>query len=64
MPLYHCNECPHEWQGTTYDLPVCDWCGAVEHVIQEMTELERMLSEMMLFGGFGEMTERSKKSSN
>jgi hypothetical protein len=48
----------------TYDLPVCDWCGAVGHVIQEMTELERMLSEMMLFSGFGEVTERSKKSSN
>lgn len=44
MPLLHCSECHHEWEATNEE-EVCDWCGAPGFVLEEKTELERMLED-------------------
>ena len=37
MPLFKCNSCDHEWEGTK---DRCDWCGDKGRIIQEKTSLE------------------------
>lgn len=46
MPLFHCNNCHHEWEGNT-TIRVCDWCGAKGKVIAEKTDLENFLGDLM-----------------
>lgn len=36
MPLYHCCDCHHEWEGTD-DMNQCDRCQSQGRVIQEKT---------------------------
>ena len=45
MPLYHCDKCHHEFEGSKEELK-CDWCGASAHIIKEKTELEIFLESM------------------
>lgn len=48
MPLLHCNHCHHEFEGNKTDL--CGWCDSPAHIIQEQTDLEKMLEEKRLDG--------------
>jgi Cys-tRNA synthase (O-phospho-L-seryl-tRNA:Cys-tRNA synthase) len=43
MPLFHCDECHHEWEG---GVAVCDWCGAGGHVLVKKTPLEAMIEDL------------------
>lgn len=47
MPLYHCNNCHHEWEGMRTPTPICDWCKSEGHVIEETTPLELSIKDMM-----------------
>ena len=38
MPLMHCNECHHEWEGMKESL--CGWCNSTGYVLLEKTGLE------------------------
>jgi len=42
MPLRHCKECHHEWEG---DCEECDWCGADSLILQKETPLEKMCKD-------------------
>lgn len=44
MPLWKCNDCHHEWEGSDEDNR-CDWCESEGHIIQEKTGLEELLDE-------------------
>jgi hypothetical protein len=47
MPLYHCTECHHEWEAYgAFAGDKCAWRRARGYIIQEMTELERMVAEL------------------
>lgn len=41
MPLMHCNECHHEWEGKENSL--CDWCDSTGYVLKKKTGLESLL---------------------
>ena len=43
MPLLHCLQCHHEWEGGRYSK--CDWCGVNGYVIEEKTPMERVFGE-------------------
>lgn len=43
MPLLHCDDCHHEWEGSATDR--CKWCFAGSHVIMEKTGLEQMIAD-------------------
>jgi hypothetical protein len=45
MPLYHCNDCHHEWEGADDDC-VCNWCGSDGYILEEKTPLEKMLEDL------------------
>lgn len=48
MPLYHCSQCHHEFEGvkTTKLTPIlCDWCGAPSYILEERTPLEKMCDD-------------------
>jgi hypothetical protein len=42
MPILHCKECHHEWEGSADSK--CDWCGAGSTILRDRSELEQMLS--------------------
>ena len=42
MPLLHCEDCHHEWEGSRDSK--CDWCGGESYVLEPQTSLERALS--------------------
>jgi hypothetical protein len=41
MPLYHCRECHHEWEGAKTQ-KFCSWCGAEGYILEDKTPLEHM----------------------
>jgi hypothetical protein len=41
MPLFHCTDCHHEWEGTDEDYK-CEWCGEPGRILEEKTPLEKM----------------------
>lgn len=43
MPLWHCNNCHHEWEGSDTSR-ACDWCHGSGRIIAEKTPLEQMLA--------------------
>jgi hypothetical protein len=43
MPLWHCNSCHHEWEGTE-DRNVCDWCHDDGYIIEKVTQFERFVN--------------------
>lgn len=43
MPLLHCKECHHEWEGEFHSQ--CDWCGAESYILEEQTELEKLIHD-------------------
>jgi hypothetical protein len=43
MPLLHCKECHHEWEGESQS--ICDWCGAEGFILEEQTTLEKLLAD-------------------
>jgi transcription elongation factor Elf1 len=56
MPLFHCDNCHHEFEsysvekGVKVKAPKCDWCGAGSHMIEEKTPMERMCDEIEKMG--------------
>jgi len=40
MPLLHCDNCHHEWEGEKGSK--CDWCGGGSYVLELRTALERL----------------------
>ncbi len=42
MPLFHCNDCHHEWEGNKY-MTRCGWCNGSSYILEEFTPLEKML---------------------
>ena len=42
MPLWKCDECHHEWEGSR---PTCDWCKANGHILEKETPFEKMVKE-------------------
>lgn len=45
MPLYHCYECVHEWEGLDDDK--CDWCGSKGYMLEDETSFERFCKEIV-----------------
>jgi hypothetical protein len=43
MPLLHCKKCHHEWEGKNDS--TCDWCGAEGYILEEQTDLEKLLHD-------------------
>ena len=43
MPLLHCKECHHEWEGMPDEK--CDWCGAESFTLEEQTPLDKLLAD-------------------
>ena len=43
MPLLHCKKCHHEWEGKNDS--ICDWCGAEGYILEEQTDLEKLLHD-------------------
>ena len=39
MPLFHCKECPHEWESVAKKSK-CDWCDGNGFILEEKTPLE------------------------
>jgi hypothetical protein len=44
MPVLHCDECHHEFEGQFGKK--CGWCGAGSYMLAEQTELERFIKDM------------------
>ena len=44
MPLLHCNECHHEWEGKKEEK--CSWCGKDSYVLEEKTSFELFVESM------------------
>ena len=51
MPIWKCNKCHHEWEGTKTE-DKCDWCNSLGHVIQAESGFERMLKENKYINNF------------
>jgi len=51
MPLYHCKECHHEWEGDKEAL-TCDWCEGEAYVLDETTPLEDLIKEIWRERGY------------
>lgn len=45
MPLLHCSNCHHEYEGIDYK-EICDWCGSPGYIIDEKTPVEKMCEEI------------------
>lgn len=62
MPLLHCKECHHEWEGNFHSK--CDWCGADSFILKELTDLEELLHDKnklnKLIDGFRKMLKNEK----
>lgn len=43
MPLWKCQNCHHEWEGSNLRA-MCDWCGGDGEKLAENTELELTLA--------------------
>ena len=57
MPLFHCNKCHHEWEGSK-DMSMCTWCGSeFSYILEDQTPLEKMLKSE----DFWEMIEKMKE---
>jgi hypothetical protein len=41
MPLLHCKDCHHEWEGKKSSR--CDWCGGKSYVLQEVSDFEKFV---------------------
>ena len=44
MPLWKCNNCHHEWEGSETD-NICDWCRSEGHILEKETPLEKSMKE-------------------
>ena len=44
MPIYHCTECDHEWEGCKNHAK-CDWCGADGYVLEEKAPIEKLFTQ-------------------
>jgi len=42
MPLWKCNKCHHEWEGSNN---ICDWCKSEGHILEKETTMERSMKE-------------------
>lgn len=42
MPLLHCKKCHHEFEASRKGVH-CDWCGGHSYVLQEHTDLEKLI---------------------
>lgn len=42
MPIFHCDTCHHEWEGSR---PECDWCGGGSYILKSRSELEEMCED-------------------
>lgn len=49
MPLLHCSNCHHEYEGID-DHDTCDWCGSTGYIIEDKTPLEKMAKEITKTG--------------
>ncbi len=45
MPLYHCEDCDHEWEGLDND--TCQWCGSKGYMLEEETCFEKFCKEIV-----------------
>lgn len=63
MPLLHCKHCHHEWEGEFH--LKCDWCGAESYILEEQTDLEKLLHDKdklnNLIDGFKKMLKNQKE---
>jgi|WetSurMetagenome_2_1015567.scaffolds.fasta_scaffold06458_14 hypothetical protein len=41
MPLLHCKDCHHEWEGNKSSR--CDWCGGKSYILQEESSFEKFV---------------------
>jgi hypothetical protein len=41
MPLLHCDDCHHEWEGSKNSK--CDWCGGKAYVLANETQFEKFV---------------------
>ena len=44
MPLLHCSECHHEFEGHIGDS--CDWCGADSYELAQKTGVEMLIDRL------------------
>lgn len=44
MPLLHCKECQHEWEGNKDSK--CAWCGGESYILEEHTALEKAIKRL------------------
>jgi hypothetical protein len=56
VPLFHCNKCHHEWEGTK-DMNMCTWCGTESYILEEQTPLEKMINSRVYWKMIDEMTQ-------
>lgn len=41
MPIWKCENCHHEWEGT---FAKCDWCQSAGYLLKTDSELEEMIA--------------------
>ena len=58
MPSLHCKECHHEWEGETDS--TCDWCGSEGYILEEKTDLEKLLHDKQRLREFIELFNETK----
>lgn len=48
MPLYHCNNCHHEFEDypSKGEFPICDWCDGKTYLLLEETGLSSMIDQL------------------
>jgi len=51
MPIYHCQDCHHEWEGTE-DENECTWCDGGSYVLSAKSALELMGKIMATIPGY------------
>lgn len=47
MPLLHCKNCDHEWEGRITSM--CAWCGEKGYILEEKTPLEKLIETGVKF---------------
>jgi hypothetical protein len=61
MPLWACNHCHHEWEGSSTD-DQCDWCDGSARILEDETPLEWTIKNLdtILSGVLGSEEEKEK----
>ena len=59
MPIFHCNDCHHEWESMSNIS--CDWCGASGYILDNKTALENFVNYLYKGDNFNKFLIRKEK---